>query len=142
MKPVEAVENELELNLFSLLPLNLPLSEHVAVSCYHRQRYQECLDVSLEILAPEGTDNREILDLALRSCLKLKDRETGERLARGCRSKVSRLLFLVLAALETDFGSYALQWITTMYLAHTCGQVLLMAGLYSGLFLSLSLPSL
>ncbi|KAL7409657.1 hypothetical protein BDY24DRAFT_402561 [Mrakia frigida] len=89
--------------------------EHVAVSAYHRQRYQECLDVCSEILAPEGTDNREILDLALRACLKLKDAVNGETLARGCRSK----------------------WITTMHLAHTSGQVLLMAGLYNDSFKAL-----
>lgn len=64
-------------------------AEYIAQSCYHRQLYRQSLDTSLEILAPEGVDNREILDLALRCCLKLGDTETGERLARGCRSKVS-----------------------------------------------------
>jgi hypothetical protein len=112
----------------------LPRTEYIAQSCYHRQLYAESLAISLEILAPESVDNREILDLALRCCLKVGDKQNGERLARGCRSKVSwpslvDAVAVTVADLETHLVP---QWITTMYLAHTCGMVLTMAGLYSG----------
>lgn len=98
-------QNDPNVELTSVLLPPPARSAYLAVSYYHRHLYQQSLDICLALLAPEGTDNREILDIALRCCLKLKDEETGEKLARGCRSKVSSSLsFSVQAEAHSRLG--------------------------------------
>ncbi|CDZ97558.1 hypothetical protein [Phaffia rhodozyma] len=76
---------------------------------YLRQHYRECLVICQLLLAIEGYDNRETIDIALRCTLQLQDRERGETLARNCRS----------------------MWITTPPLAMSSALIFLMCGLYA-----------
>lgn len=64
----------------------------LAQSLYARRLYAECLALCKELLAIDGFDERDVTDMALRCCKRLGDGDSGEELARHCRSKVCLLL--------------------------------------------------
>lgn len=69
--------------------LDAQTTENLIQGLYYRHEFRRALDECQQLFADPKFDNRDIIDLSLRACLKLGDVETGEKIARSCRSKVS-----------------------------------------------------
>jgi hypothetical protein len=70
---------------------------------YYIRDYRSALDFCNALFADDTKyDNRDIIDLALRAAVKLGDVEAGERIARGCRSKVSMIDLLLDGSIKRD----------------------------------------